>query len=162
MITRRDFMITTAATSSSPLELQAGVDQNGRIPLKAQPKARSLMAKLINDGQLLLFSDGPVAPPKLIKPATLEQAFGPGTDVILTQPDHWRMIEEGWFAEGDLYEPTDPDDPAFAVWQANYRPETEAHDLLYEIFRDRITGPFGTNIPELGLGSRPIDFGHLP
>lgn len=151
MITRRDFIVTTAATASSPLAVHAANERDVRLPLKAQPQVRALFTKPTGDGRLLLFSDGPVSPSKLIKPEALERAFGPGTDLVLQQPDHWRMIEEGWFAEDDLYEPTEFEDPAYRIWHANYRPETEAHDLLYDLFRDQITGPFGARIPDVGL-----------
>lgn len=151
MITRRDFIITTAATASSPLALRAAISQPLKIPLKALPKVRSLKLQSARDGRLLFLSDGPKIPPSLIRPEALEREFGPGTDLVLNQPDHWRMIEEGWFAQEDLYEPTDPYDPAFLVWHANYRPETEAHDLLYDHFSDRIDGPIGAYNSELGL-----------
>ena len=151
MITRRDFIVTTAATASSPLAVHAADEQDVRLPLKAHPRVRTLCTKPTGDGRLLFFSDGPKSPSKLIKPAALERAFGPGTDLVLQQPDHWCMIEEGWFAEADLYEPTEFEDPAFRIWHANYRPETEAHDLLYDLFRDHITGPFGARIADLGL-----------
>ena len=62
-----------------------------------------------------------------------------------------RLIDEGWFAEDDLYDLTDPSDPALAIWQVNYRPEVEAHDLLYDLFHNRAFSPFGFYIPELGL-----------
>lgn len=135
MITRRDFIVTSAATASSPLAVQAANERDVRLPLKAQPRVRTLFTKSTGDGRLLLFSDGPESPSKLIKPEALERTFGPGTDLVLQQPDHWRMIEEGWFADEDLYEPTEFEDPAFRIWHANYRPETEAHDLLYDLFR---------------------------
>ncbi|WP_420859786.1 hypothetical protein [Marivivens marinus] len=151
MITRRDFIATTAATASSPLAVHAAGEQDTRSPLKAQPRVRTLFTKQTGDGRLLLFSDGPETPSKLIKPEALERAFGPGTDLVLQQPDHWRMIEEGWFAKEDLYEPTEFEDPAFRIWHANYRPETEAHDLLYDLFSDQITGPLGARIPDVGL-----------
>ena len=151
MITRRDFIVTTAATASSPLALNAAAETDVRLPLKAQPRVRTLFTKPTADDRLLLFSDGPETPSKLIKSEALERTFGPGTDLVLQQPDHWRMIEEGWFAEEDLYEPTEFEDPAFRIWHANYRPETEAHDLLYDLFRDQITGPFGARIPDVGL-----------
>lgn len=77
--------------------------------------------------------------------------FGPGTHLVLQQPDHWRMIEEVWFSEEDLYHPTDIDDPAYRTWHANYKPEAEAHDLLCDLLQDRITGVFRGRIPELGL-----------
>jgi len=67
------------------------------------------------------------------------------------------MIEEGWFTEEDLYEPADFEDPAFRIWHANYRPENEAHDLLYDLFEDDISGPVATYIAEhaLELGEHP-------
>ena len=151
MITRRDFIVTSAATASSPWALQASEKQDVLLPLRALPRVRSLSAKPTGDGRLLLISDGPEAPPKLIRLEALERAFGPGTDLVLQQPDHWRMIDEGWFAEEDLYEPTDFEDPAFRIWHASYRPETEAHDLLYDLFQDQITGPFGARLSDLGL-----------
>ncbi|MCV2880098.1 hypothetical protein OE699_14705 [Sedimentimonas flavescens] len=61
------------------------------------------------------------------------------------------MIDEGWFPEEQLYEPTELEDPAYDTWLANYRPETEAHDLLHHLFKDKIIGPFGTRIRDLGL-----------
>lgn len=151
MITRRNFIVTSAATASSPLALDAAASEAPRLPLRALPRVRRLRAEPTSDGRLLLLSDGPKTPPKLIKPEALERVFGPGTDGVLSQPDHWRMIDEGWFVEEDLEELTDPNDPALMIWQANYRPEVEAHDLLYDLFRDRIKGPFGAYIPEVGL-----------
>ncbi len=151
MISRRNFIVTTAATASSPLAVHAAGGRDIRSPLKAQPRVRTLFTKPTEDGRVQLFSDGPQSPSKLVRPEALERAFGSGTDLVLQQPDHWRMIEEGWFAEADLYEPTEFEDPAFCIWHANYKPETEAHDLLYNLFRDQITGPFGARIPNLGL-----------
>ena len=151
MITRRDFIVTTAATASSPLALQATEQQQVCTPLKAMPRVRTLSAKPTGDGRLILFSDGPETPQKLIRPGALERAFGLGTDLELRQPDHWLMIDKGWFSVADLYEPTDFEDPAFRIWHTNYRPETEAHDLLYDLFRDQIAGPFVVRVPDLGL-----------
>jgi len=151
MITRRIFTLGTIAAASSPLALEAAAPASPHLPHKAGPRVRILHAKPGDDGRLLLCSDGPKSPPKLIKAEALDREFGLGTDLFLPQPDHWEMIEEGWFAEEDLYKPTDPADPACCVWYANYRPENEAHDLLFSLFQDRITGPFGAYIPELGL-----------
>jgi hypothetical protein len=151
MITRRNFIITSAATASSPLAQEANAEQKNSLPLKALPKARVLHTKPSRGGRLLLVSDGPEAPQPLIKTEVLERAFGKGINLNLTQPDHWRMIEEGWFSGEELYQPEDPYDPTLMIWQANYRPETEAHDLLYDLFRDLVTSPFGVRIPELGL-----------
>ena len=151
MITRRNFIVTSAAAASSPVALQAAEEQHARLPLKAMPKVRTLSAKPTRDGRLLLFSDGPETPQKLIRSEALERAFGPGTNLVLLQPDHWRMIDEGWFAGEDLYDPTEFEDPAFRIWHANYRPETEAHDLLYNLFHEQMDGPLGSRLPDLGL-----------
>ena len=134
MITRRNFITTTAVTASNPLALHAAGKEDVRVPLKALPRIRTLYSKPTDDGRLLLFCDGPKAPQQLIRQAALERAFGPGSDFLLGQPDHWRMIDEGWFAGEDLYEPSDFEDPAFRIWHANYKPETEAHDLLFDLF----------------------------
>ncbi|MEW9921829.1 hypothetical protein AB2B41_19655 [Marimonas sp. MJW-29] len=151
MITRRKFIVTTAATASSPFAAEASAEQSECLPLKALPRVRTVFAKRADEGRLVLFSDGPETPQKLIRSDVLERAFGPGTDLLLQQRDHWRMIDEGWFAEDELFEPTCIEDPAFQTWHANYRPETEAHDFLYDLFRDEIAGPFGARIPDLGL-----------
>lgn len=148
MITRRRFIASGAAT---PLALERPANASPQQPLKAEPRVRTLHWREANDGRLVLFSDGSPEPRRLIKEEALDRVFGPGTHLVLQQPDHWRMIEEGWFNEEDLYLPTDMDDPAYRVWHANYKPEVEAHDLLHDLFQDRITGPFGCRIPELGL-----------
>ena len=155
MITRRDFMIVTStATASSPLLAHATTGGDRLVPLKATPRVRSLHTKQTEDGRLLFVSDSPDAPPRIIRPAALEKVFGRGAEHFLYQPDHWRMIDEGWFSEDETYHPEDFDDPAFNIWHANYRPETEAHDLLYNLFRDQVDfAPFGSGrVPELGLG----------
>ena len=151
MITRRDFIAATAATISNPLSSNAAGAHRIRSPLKAVPRVRTLFSKPAINGRLLLLTDGPQEPPKLIRPKALERMFGAGTSNMLQQPDHWRMIEEGWFSGDDLFEPAVEKDHAFYTWHANYRPETEAHDLLYDIFRDQIDSPFGLRLPSLGL-----------
>ncbi|WP_433989925.1 hypothetical protein SuNHUV7_09500 (plasmid) [Pseudoseohaeicola sp. NH-UV-7] len=150
MITRRNFIAASAATASGPLALGAA-EEDRRLPLKAEPRVPILRARPAEDGRLLLISDGPEAPRKLIRPEALERAFGTGTERVLYQPDHWRMIDEGWFMNDDLYEPSDCEGAAFDIWQANYRPEIEAHDLLFALFEDDITGPFGARIAKYGL-----------
>ena len=148
MITRRRFI---AATATSPLALPQQASASPQQPLKANPRVRTLHWREAEDGRLILFSDGSPVPRRLIKDEVLDRMFGSGTHLVLHQPDHWRMIEEGWFSEEDLYQPTGLDDPAYRIWHANYKPEVEAHDLLYDLFRDRISGPFSAIIPELGL-----------
>ena len=148
MITRRRFI---AATATSPLAVPKPTSASTDQPMKAVPKVRTLRWREASDGRLILFSDGSPEPRKLIKDEALERRYGHGTHHVLQQPDHWRMIEEGLFSGEDLYQPNDIDDPACLIWHANYKPEVEAHDLLYDLFQDRISGPFGAIIPELGL-----------
>lgn len=151
MITRRNFIVATAATASSPLAEGAKAEQWDSLPLRALPKVRTIYAKRTHDGRLLLVSDGRETPQKLIKPEPLERAFGRGITRLLPQPDHWRMIEEGWFSGEDLYQPVDSSDPALWIWKANYRPATEAHDLIYDLLGDQMVDPISGRIRELGL-----------
>ena len=146
MITRRDFIVTSAATASSQLAKGANAEQKDCLPLRALPKVRTLYARQASDGQLLLVSDGQETPKKLIRSEPLERAFGHGITPLLMQPDHWRMIEEGWFSGEDLYQPAGLDDPAFRIWQANYRPETEAYDLLYDLQDKIVDAPLSSPV----------------
>ncbi|MDU8943495.1 hypothetical protein [Ovoidimarina sediminis] len=102
MITRRRFM---AATATGPFALPKTASTAPRQPLKAEPRVRTLHWREAEDGRLVLFSDGSPEPRKLIKEEALDRMFGSGTHLVLQQPDHWRMIEEGWFVEEDLYQP---------------------------------------------------------
>lgn len=151
MLTRRNFMTTSAATVPAALADPSSANMRPRLPLRAEPRVRILSARPSEDGRLMLLADGPQRPQKLIRAEALEREFGPGTDLVLRQPDHWRMIEEGWFEGDDVYQPADSSDDAWLIWQSYYRPEVEAHDLLYDVFHDRISGPFGARIPELAL-----------
>ena len=60
------------------------------------------------------------------------------------------MIEEGWFAGDDLFVSSDPGSWEYAVWQANYHPECEAHDLLVDFFGSGMS-PWGGTMTGLGL-----------
>ena len=60
------------------------------------------------------------------------------------------MVEAGWFGGADLHLPADPD-PAWFEWHAVHKPESEAFDLLFGIFADRLRGPWGGTVPEFGM-----------
>lgn len=141
MITRRQFLkFAAASTTATPLAqpTYAGPDtdpkQGSRQPLRAEPRRRTIYAKSAPDGGLRLYSDGPYDPRLLIRTEVLERAFGKGIEQSLQQPDHWRMIDEGWFKGDELFELNDIESWHYAVWKANYHPECEAHDLLYDFF----------------------------
>ena len=119
-------------------------------PLRALPQVRFLTAHRLHDGRLRLMTDGPLKPHPLIKTDALERAFGKGVGEILTQPDHWRMIENGWFVGEDLFQPTNPYSEAWLIWHANYHPETEAHDLLVNMFGGGLL-PRGGRVDGMGI-----------
>lgn len=154
MITRRDFVATSAATiaaGAAQAVRQAGVPERGALPLRAAPKVRWLHATILADGHLRLTSDGPTEPRPLIRPEVLDAAFGAGTRDVLVQPDHWAMIEAGWFSGADLVQPTDPASKDYETWCAFHRPEVEAHDLLMDLFGVQAFWLFGGRIADLGL-----------
>lgn len=141
MITRRKFLKTAAAsTTATPLaqHTSAAPDTDPQLgswqPLRAKPRRRTIYAKSALDGGLRLYSDGSPDPRPLIRTEVLVRAFGKGVEQSLLQPDHWRMIDEGWFKAEELFELNDVGSWNYAVWQANYHPECEAHDLLYDFF----------------------------
>ena len=156
MITRRNFLRSAAvSTVATPLATEGNAvntskDAAARRPLKAEPQRRLIHAKPASRGSLRLYSDGSPEPRPLIRKEVLEQAFGQGVGQSLLQPDHWRMIDEGWFEGEDLYELTDLASWDFAVWKANYHPECEAHDLLYDFFSSGLL-PGGGIVEDVGL-----------
>lgn len=141
MISRRNFLKTAAAsTAAAPLTENAGAapdthsENESRRPLRAEPRRRVIYAKPALQGGLRLYSDGSPSPRPLIRTEVLEREFGKGIEQSLQQPDHWRMIDEGWFDGTELFELNDLGSWNYAVWKANYHPECEAHDLLYDFF----------------------------
>ena len=156
MITRRVFVMTSTL-ACAPFVQSAEAASRPRTPLRAALRRRRLQARPARDGKLLLFSDGPSRPQNLITADALERSFGKGVERSLTQPDHWRMIEAGWFAGDDVYEPSEFGDPAYQAWHACHKPEVEAHDLLLEYYGEQFDNPIGGMIPELGL-----EFGEHP
>ncbi|GGE57447.1 twin-arginine translocation signal domain-containing protein [Actibacterium pelagium] len=152
MITRRKFLKTAAAsTAATPLAENAGATPDersadrSRRPLRAEPRRRIIFAKSAPNGALRLYSDGSPDPRPLIRTEALEREFGKGIEQSLRQPDHWRMIDEGWFKGDELFELNDLGSWSYAVWKANYHPECEAHDLLFEFFRSGMFPGGGIN-----------------
>jgi hypothetical protein len=111
MITRRDFVATTAATvaaSAAQAATRKREPERGALPLRAAPKVRWLHATTLDDGHLRLTSDGPTEPRPLIRPEVLDAAFGAGTRDVLVQPDHWAMIDAAGSAARTSYRPPTP------------------------------------------------------
>ncbi|NDW54466.1 twin-arginine translocation signal domain-containing protein [Aliiroseovarius sp. PrR006] len=141
MISRRNFLKSAAAsTTATPLAQHASADHDtylkrgNKHPLRAEPRRRTIYSKPAPDGGLRLYSDGSPDPRPLIRTQVLERAFGKGVEQSLLQPDHWRMIDARWFEGDELFELNDVTSWQYAVWKANYHPECEAHDLLYDFF----------------------------
>jgi hypothetical protein len=152
MFSRRDFM-KTAAVSTAIAQIAepaiARFEEPWR-PVRAEPRKRTIFARPHRDDQFRLYTDGAPEPRPLIRQEALERAFGKGAGQGLLQPDHWHMIELGWFVDDDLFVPSEPGSWEFAVWQANYHPECEAHDLLME-FCSSAAFLGGGALKELGL-----------
>lgn len=150
MITRRQFFKNSTAV------VAAGVTQTaeptlGSVPLRAEPRVRWLHPIRTADDRILLRGDGPIEPQPLIRREVLDAAFGVGTHALLLQPDHWRMIEAGWFCGDDLFLPQERTDADYENWMAFHRPEVEAHDMLLELFGMHDFWLFGGRIEALGL-----------
>ncbi|NKX43996.1 twin-arginine translocation signal domain-containing protein [Roseicyclus persicicus] len=152
MLSRRQFIKTAAVTTAaaSLAEPTEAVTGTPRLPLKAEPRRRTIFARSHVGGQLRLYSDAADQPRALIRQDALDRAFGKGAGQGLLQPDHWRMIDEGWFSGDDLFLPTDPDCSEFAVWQANYHHDCEAHDILADLLGVHLS-PWGGRLDRVGL-----------
>ncbi|MBF9060309.1 twin-arginine translocation signal domain-containing protein [Rhodobacterales bacterium HKCCSP123] len=157
MITRRSFLQTAAVGAvATPMSSEAtttketATGEGLQRPLRAEPRRRIIHARRGPSGGLRLYSDGSPDSRPLVRQEVLERAFGRGVSQSLEQPDHWRMIDEGWFEGDDLYDLTDLGSWDYAVWQANYHPECEAHDLLYQFFGTELMPGGGVN-EEVGL-----------
>ncbi|MBS9717554.1 twin-arginine translocation signal domain-containing protein [Pseudohalocynthiibacter aestuariivivens] len=148
---RRDFMKTAAAVTVASSTVQRPALAEPILAINAELKVRVLHLEPHSRGGYTLLSDGALEPRKLILPEVLDKAFGKGSFQALTQPDHWRMIDDGWFTDTDLFDPSETEGNEYDVWHANYKPECEAHDLLFDLFRDRLTGVIGYTIADLGL-----------
>lgn len=157
MFTRRLFMtfaaVSTAAAALFPASSRA---RDVCLPMRATIRKRTIHARPHDDGKVRLYTDASPEPRALIRDAALERAFGKGVAVRLNQPDHWRMIDAGWFEGDDLFVPSDRASWEFAIWQANYHPECEAHDLLVDLFGSGLSVDRRPLIPAgLSLGEHP-------
>jgi hypothetical protein len=132
MLNRREFLAGSTAIASAAMALPAAAFKPQ--PLRAVPRLRRIFAKREDRGSWLLYSDGPSEAPKVIRAEVIEEVFGAGTCNTLTLPDHWAMIEAGWFSGGDLYQPVPLGEDVYDVWRGYYHPVTEAHDLLRAVF----------------------------
>ena len=120
-------------------------------PLRAERGRRKLFVRRTPDWEFILYSNGPNRPQPLIKRSVIERTFGDDVYDTLRQRDHWAMIEAGWFGADNQFLPQPVRDPEYDIWQAYYRPEVEAHDLLEDIFFDGKAPWWGAYIQEYGL-----------
>jgi hypothetical protein len=125
---RREFL--AASTAMAALASLKPAKAFAPEPLRALPRLRRVHAREEKSGSWLFYSDAPEMPRKVIRFKVIERVFGSGTYATLSQPDHWRMTDEGWFAGADLHQPIPVCDPTWETWRAFYHPVVEAHDLL--------------------------------
>lgn len=144
---RRDFL---AASSAMAAVTAAGpAPAFAPSPLRALPRHRRIFVQQEDEFSWLFCSDAPAYPPKVVRYDVIERVFGAGTYDTLGQPDHWRMIAEGWFGGEDLHQPVPLGDWTYTIWKSFYHPVVEAHDLLRAAFGWR----FGI-VPSIGGGLR--------
>ena len=148
---RRDFVLRSAACLTATPTLPTPGLSGPLRPLRADQTQRGLLVRHEADGRCLILSDAPDTPRDLIRPEVIERVFGPGVYDTLSQPDHWRMIDAGWFGGADLFTPVPLGDLAYLAWCSWHRPENDAHDLLLHLFSDRVLGRLGVYLPECGL-----------
>jgi hypothetical protein len=110
-------------------------------PLRAEPRPRRLSLEYrkldaIFDAYDVL-TDAPTTPRAIIRREVIDEAFGADAYDSLDQPDHWRMIDAGWFSGSDLDRIDHPDrsfDPLVLQWHAWHKPASEAYWLLIDLF----------------------------
>ncbi|WP_433989483.1 hypothetical protein SuNHUV7_41260 (plasmid) [Pseudoseohaeicola sp. NH-UV-7] len=137
MITRRVFIVTSAATASSPLAVHAANERDVRLPLKAQPQVRTLFTKPTVDGRLLLFSDGPEKPSKLIKPEALDQQKL--KQYAKSTRQFWRALNL-WLSESDFLLGRPTAKALVSHWQ--YASYALSQALVRDADRKRFSGLF--------------------
>lgn len=154
MFSRRNLMATSAAAAAvGTLYPEPSTARPGArvMPLRAPLRAHNLFAFPSDSGRLTLATDVDFQPRKLIKRGVLNAVFGKGTDAVLTQPDHWEMIDAGWFGDENLCLPTGFDDPAYLDWCEYCDPRVQVHDLLFGFVENEHMWLGGGRTPEVGL-----------
>ena len=150
MMNRRTLLLASAAMGA--VSFVGAARTVPLVPLRAEPRHRRIFASTGKYGCYRLESDGPAQPRKIVRKDVIERTFGEGTYDTLTQPDHWRMIDAGWFGGDDLHQPIPIADEAYDIWWANHHPMVEAHDILADLFPDLYVGfPFGSGIRKFGV-----------
>lgn len=134
MLQRRDFLLSAASATALAPMIGAPAIARPRAPLRALPKIHHLYTHPGGYNDLTVTAEGPSEPQPLIRAEVLDRAFGRSVAETLSQPDHWRMIEEGWFSGSDLYTPNDYFDPAYMEWHRFHKPTSVAVELMLEAF----------------------------
>ena len=103
------------------------------------------------DGTLLLKTDAPSTPRKLVKKEVIDGVWGNGAYEFMRQPIHWAMIDAGWFDEDELWYPFDGFTEEYVNWASYYQPACEAHDLMCDTFGVVNFGIMSPKLPDIGL-----------
>ncbi len=149
MTSRRAFIVT-AVSSIAALPHQTVAEP--KEPWKAPERVPKLHAKLDEDHSLLLLTDAPASPSRLVKEEALLKRFSADILATLKQPDHWYMIAKGLFFGDDTYVPSPSgDDAQYWIWAEYYRPEVEAYDFLLSKFEFQGIPHFGIRNSDLRL-----------
>ncbi len=159
MTTRRDFFKLTATGALTGSTLASPALAGRTKPLRVQQRKRKLFVMFEEEPYptwLTLYSDAPLRPRPIVKQAVLEAAFGTEACEGIRLPDHWEMIDRGWFGGDDLRPIIMEaqacfDDPAYWEWATNYHPLNEASDLIADAFDLFISMMVCTRQKELGL-----------
>ncbi len=140
MTTRRTFMISGAGGALA-LTAPAVLAGFAAKPLRADPRPRQLHLEHRKIDAILdtydVLTDAPNSPLPIVRREVIDEAFGADVYDSLDQPDHWRMIDAGWFSGSDLDRIDHPDrsfDPPVLHWHAWHKPASEAYWLLIDLF----------------------------
>ncbi|MHA7828922.1 MAG: hypothetical protein ACX93P_15325 [Roseovarius sp.] len=148
MITRRNFLTGAGALAVTPvLDRVASHYARTHEPLMLRPDTIERVFYVHPEPLgLRLITDALEFPRAVVHASAIEEKLGAGTFNHLTQRDHWRLIEDGYFGGDDIYVPA-PATAALYVWDDNYSPHAEAFHLLH----DYGLGPEGTRAMSSGL-----------
>lgn len=111
---------------------------------------RELHFEPSHSGQVIIKTDAPAEPRPLVRPEIIDSIWFKGTYEIMPQSLHWKMIDQGWFGEDDVWFPFGENDWEYEHWFAYFQPACEAHDLLCTLFD--VSNFWFTEPKELGLG----------
>jgi TAT (twin-arginine translocation) pathway signal sequence len=109
MLSRRNFLQGSMVVAATPLHaniLQHWEAHHEPLMLRTgPPKCVFYLHEDADFGCYRIVTDALPFPRRLIKPEALARVFPRMEFRALLQRDHWRMIDEGHFGTGDLFQP---------------------------------------------------------